>query len=59
MFTEFRTALRPAVSLLVLLTLLTGLAYPLLVTGIAQVAVPSQREWQPDRGRAAWWSARS
>lgn len=42
MFTEIRTALRPALSLLVLFTLLLGLAYPLLVTGVAQVAMPSQ-----------------
>ena len=42
MFTHIRAALRPALSLLVLFTLLLGLAYPLLVTGIAQVAMPSQ-----------------
>lgn len=42
MFTEIRTALRPALSLLVLFTLLLGLAYPLLVTGVAQLALPSQ-----------------
>ncbi len=35
----FRT-LRPALSLLILLTLLTGLAYPLLITAVAQVAFP-------------------
>ncbi len=34
--------LRPALVLLALLTLLTGVAYPLLVTGIAQAAFPSQ-----------------
>lgn len=34
--------LRPALSLVLLLTLLTGVAYPLLVTGIAQVAFPRQ-----------------
>ena len=34
--------LRPALSLLVLMTLITGIAYPLLVTGIAQVAFPAQ-----------------
>lgn len=33
--------LRPAVTLFVLLSLLTGLAYPLLVTGIAQAAFPA------------------
>jgi len=34
------THLRPAFVLLVLLTLLTGIAYPLAITGIAQVALP-------------------
>ena len=36
------TLIRPALVLLALLTLLTGLAYPFAVTGIAQVALPSQ-----------------
>ncbi len=36
------TQLRPAVVLLALLTVITGLLYPLAVTGIAQVAFPSQ-----------------
>jgi potassium-transporting ATPase KdpC subunit len=34
--------LRPAIVLLVLLTAITGVAYPLLVTLVAQVAFPSQ-----------------
>ena len=34
--------LRPAVSLLALLTLVTGVVYPLTVTGIAQLAFPVQ-----------------
>jgi K+-transporting ATPase KdpC subunit len=34
--------LKPAVVFLVLLTLLTGVAYPLVVTGIAQVVFPGQ-----------------
>ena len=34
--------IRPALSLLALMTLITGVAYPLLVTGIAQVAFPDQ-----------------
>jgi K+-transporting ATPase ATPase C chain len=34
--------LRPALVSLILLTLLTGIAFPLVVTGIAQVAFPSQ-----------------
>jgi len=37
-----RTVFRPALSLLVILTLLTGLAYPMLVTGLAQVLFPAQ-----------------
>ncbi|MFJ4142747.1 potassium-transporting ATPase subunit KdpC [Pseudomonas sp. NPDC089734] len=36
------TVLRPALSLLVLMTVLTGVAYPLAVTGVAQVAFPEQ-----------------
>ncbi len=39
MNTLIRT-LRPALSVLLLLTLVTGLAYPLLVTGIAQLSFP-------------------
>jgi len=36
------TTLRPALVLLTGLTLLTGVAYPLVVTGVAQVAFPHQ-----------------
>lgn len=36
------TQLKPAVTALVMLTLVTGVAYPLAVTGIAQVLFPSQ-----------------
>jgi K+-transporting ATPase ATPase C chain len=36
--------LRPALMALLLLTLVTGVAYPLLVTGIAQVVFPSQAQ---------------
>jgi len=36
------TLIRPALSLLLLMTLLTGVAYPLLVTGVAQVAFPDE-----------------
>jgi K+-transporting ATPase ATPase C chain len=35
-----KTLLRPALSLFVLLTVVTGLVYPLLVTGIAKLAFP-------------------
>ncbi len=34
--------LRPALSLLALMTLITGVAYPLAVTGVAQLAFPAQ-----------------
>jgi K+-transporting ATPase ATPase C chain len=34
--------LRPAITLTLLMTLLTGIAYPLAVTGIAQATMPSQ-----------------
>ena len=34
--------LRPALLLLVVLTVLTGVVYPLVVTGIAQLAFPRQ-----------------
>ena len=39
---EMSTMIRPALSLLVLMTLITGVAYPLVVTGVAQVAFPEQ-----------------
>ena len=39
-----RSELRPALVLLLVLTLLTGVAYPLLVTVIAQVALPAQAD---------------
>ncbi len=42
MLTEIRNSLRPAFMLLLLLTLLTGVAYPLAITGIAQTAFPTQ-----------------
>lgn len=36
------TQLRPALILLAMLTVITGLLYPFLLTGVAQVALPSQ-----------------
>lgn len=41
MLTEIRSALRPAVVLLMLFTLLLGLAFPLGITGIAQTVMPN------------------
>ena len=37
-----KTLIRPALSLFVLLTVLTGIVYPLAVTGVARVAFPAQ-----------------
>ena len=42
MFTEIRSSLRPAFVLLLQFTALTGVAYPLAVTGIAQLVFPAQ-----------------
>ena len=39
-----KSLIRPAVSLFVLLTIVTGVAYPLAVTGVARVAFPDQAE---------------
>jgi len=40
----FVRLIRPAVSLLVLMTILLGIVYPLLITGVAKVAFPRQAE---------------
>lgn len=37
-----RRVLRPAIAILVAMTLITGVAYPLVVTAVAQAAFPSQ-----------------
>lgn len=42
MLTEIKYAIRPAIVLLLLLTAILGLAYPLAMTGIAQVLMPAQ-----------------
>ena len=42
MRTFIRTQLWPAIALLALLTLITGIAYPAAVTAVAQVAFPTQ-----------------
>jgi K+-transporting ATPase ATPase C chain len=39
---DLRSALRPSLVMLVLFTVLTGLAYPALLTGIAQLVFPAQ-----------------
>ncbi len=48
----------PPSSCSLLFTLLTGLAYPLALTGVASVAFPGPGRRQPDRDATARWSAR-
>ncbi|PZU06899.1 potassium-transporting ATPase subunit KdpC [Sphingomonas sp.] len=42
MLTELKSALRPAIALTLLFSLLLGLAYPLALTGIGQLLFPAQ-----------------
>lgn len=42
MLAELRTSLRPAFVVLLAMTLLSGIAYPLAMTGVAQIVLPYQ-----------------
>ena len=50
--------LRPALSIFVLLTFVTGLIYPLLVTGIAQLLFSYSANASPRKSRRALWTIR-
>ena len=43
--------LRPAVVMLIAFTVITGIVYPLLMTGVAGLHLPGSGPRQPDRAR--------
>ncbi len=49
---------KPALRLLMVLTILTGVIYPLMLTGIAQFVFPCAGQREPDRSeRPTGWIA--
>src|SRR4029077_14234446 len=42
MGTDIKTAIRPAIIILLLFTVITGIIYPLAITGVAQLVFPRQ-----------------
>ena len=58
MITSIVRQLRPAIAVLFVLTLITGILYPLAVTAVAQVAFPEPGQRLAHHGRTARSSAR-
>ncbi len=54
-----RSQARPAIVIFLILVLLTGLVYPLVVTGVGPVAFPPSGQRLADRARMGRWSAQS
>lgn len=53
MFTDFKSALRPALTMTLLFALLLGIAYPLALTGVGQLAFPAQANGSLVRDKGA------
>lgn len=53
MFTDLKTALRPAIAMTLLFALLLGIAYPLALTGVGQLAFPAQANGSLVRDKGA------